>query len=101
MSIISRIWLSVTLLFAAVALLAAFAISRYQHYRTNKIEFIIWDNQHENVADLTKTQFTEYLHACGAHIDSSKPDWIVRYDGFFEHRTWAFPYAAPKTTSSQ
>ena len=72
---------------------------RNQNYRLHKIDFIIRDNQHENMANLTREQFTDYLQQCGARVESSSPLWTVRYDGILDHKTWSFPFAEPKTSS--
>jgi hypothetical protein len=97
----SKKWLLIILLFAVTSLVALFAMSSYQSFRIHKIDFIIVDNQHDNVAGLTKSQLTDYLHACEANLDTSASNWVVRYDGFFQHQSWTFPYAAPKTTAPQ
>ncbi len=94
---VSRKWLLIALTLCVVLLVVAIPVSRFQSYRISKIDFIIWDNQHENAANLSREQFTDYLQRCGARIDSSAPQWTVHYDGFFQHRAWTFPFAAPAT----
>ena len=80
----------------AILVFGAVLVSGYQKYRIDKINFIISDNQHENVANLSREQFTHYLTACGARVDSSEIQWAVHYDGLFEHREWSFPFVAPQ-----
>jgi hypothetical protein len=96
----SRRWLLIVLS-ACIALLAVGADLglRNQNYRIHKIDFIVWDNQHENQAGLSREEFAEYLRQCGARVESSAALWTVRYDGLFEHKTWSFPFAEPKTNS--
>jgi hypothetical protein len=91
----SRKSLFVALAICCVVATSLILVSRYQNYRINKIDFIIWDNQNGNVANLSAEQFTDYLLSCGAHIESSAPQWRVRYDGLFYHRTWTFSFHAP------
>ncbi len=98
---VSRKWLLIALTLCVALLLLAIPVSRSQSYRINKINFIIWDNQHENVANLSREQFTDYLQRCGARIDSAGPQWTVHYDGLFHHRAWTFAFAAPATESPQ
>ena len=101
MSRSSRKWLFIALAICCVFLLVLIPISRFESYRINKLEFIIWDNQHENAANLSREQFTDYLQRCEARIDSSAPQWTVRYDGLFHHRTWTFPFSAPTKNTSE
>ena len=101
MNRVSSKWLLITLALCSVVLVAAVSNSRYQGYRVSKIEFIIWDNQHENVANLSREKFTEYIQLCGGRIDSSTQEWTVRYDGFFLHRSWAFPFVPPSKETSR
>jgi len=86
-------------MFLVVAIfLAVLVASRFQNCSVNKINFIIFDNQHENVASLTPEQLAEYIHYCGAHVSITASTWVVHYDGLFQHRSWKFPYAMPRTT---
>lgn len=95
----SRRWLLIAL-FACIAVLGIGTIFtlRNQNYRLQKIDFIIWDNQHENAANLTREQFADYLQQCGARVESSAALWTVRYDGFLDHQTWSFAFAQPKSS---
>jgi hypothetical protein len=96
MNVMSRRWLRITVLLVITILLGVFAIWHFQTYRINKISFIIWDNQHDNLANLTKEQFADYLQHCGALVDNSESFWGVRYDGFLQHRVWVFRYIDPQ-----
>ena len=49
----SRKWLITALILGGLSLFVAFATFRYQNYRIGKINFIILDNQRENVAGLS------------------------------------------------
>ena len=98
---VSRKWFIIALTLCVVLLVVAIPVSRFQSYRISKIDFIIWDNQHENAANLSREQFADYLQRCGANIDSSAPQWTVHYDGLFQHRAWTFPFAAPATEKPQ
>lgn len=96
----SRRWLlSVLSVCVAVPGIGTILGLRYQAYRLHKIDFIVWDNQHENMANLTRTQFAEYLQQSGARVDSSVPLWTVRYDGLLDHKTWSFTFVEPKSDS--
>jgi hypothetical protein len=94
----SHRWL-IIVLSVSVALLGIGTVStlRNQNYRLHKIDFIIWDNQHENMANLTREQFADYLQRCGARVKSSAALWTVHYDGFLDHQTWSFAFAEPKS----
>jgi hypothetical protein len=100
MSRVPRRWLLIGPSACVVLLVfGAIVVSRYQDYRINKINSIISDNQHENVASFSREHFTAYLAACGARVDSSAPQWTVHYDGLLEHRAWSFPFVAPTSNS--
>lgn len=101
MNVRPRKWLPISIVLVTAILLALFAIWRFQTYRISKISFILWDNQHDNVAHLTKEQLADYLQHCGAYVDNSAPIWGVRYDGFLQHIVWVFHYAEPAATPSQ
>ena len=73
--------------------MAGFGITRYQNYRISKIDFIIWDSEHENVANLSREQLGEYLRQCGAHVETSALEWSVRYYGLFRRKTWTLSFA--------
>ena len=102
MSRTSRKWLLIGLTLCLVLFAVALPVSSFQRYRSSKIDFIIWDNQHENHASLSREQFTDYLEKCGASsIDTSGSKWTVRYDGFFRHRAWTFSFVQPPKDSSR
>ena len=84
-----------------MVLVAVVSKSRYQGYQVSKIDFIIWDNLHENVANLSQDKFTEYLQLCGGRIDSSTQQWTVQYDGLFHRRSWVFSFVPPSKKTTQ
>ena len=96
-----RKWFLIALTICSGFLLVLIPISRFESSRIHKLEFIIWHNQQENVAHLSPEQFTDYLQLCRARVDSSAPQWTVRYDGLFHHRTWTFPFSAPPKNPSE
>jgi hypothetical protein len=97
----SRKWLITALILGGLSLFVAFATFRYQNYRIGKINFIILDNQRENVAGLSSEEFTRYVQQCGGSLDSSTAPWTARYDGVFQHREWTFVFATPQVESSR
>ena len=96
-----RKWLFTALIFGVLVLAAALATSRYQRYRMSKISFIIWDNEHENAAGLSREDLIRYIQQCGGSVDPSNTRWTVRYDGVFQHREWTFTFAAAPAASSR
>ena len=66
-----RKWLTTALILGGLFLFVAFATFRYQNYRIGKINFIILDNQRENVAGLSSEEFIRYVQQCGGSLDSS------------------------------
>lgn len=97
----SRKWLSTAIPLITTLLVGLFAVWSVQTYRINKINLIIWDNQHGNDAHLTTEELADYFRRCGASVDNSGPVWGVRYEGFLQHRVWIFCYPEPETTSRQ
>ena len=97
----SRKRLIITLALCVVFLGLTILVDQYESYRSAKIDFIIYDNQHENSAKLSSEQLADYIHRCGALIDSAAPQWTVHYNGFFRQKVWSFPFAAPVTETLQ
>lgn len=80
--------LVLALVLALLAGAVAFAASRYQRYRVQKIEFIVWDREHDNVADLTDADLIRYVQACGAETVRSRDRLHISYRGLFRTREW-------------
>ena len=74
---------------ALVASALTYAASRYQGYRIQKIEFIIWDREHENSAQLGDTDLIRFVQACGADTVKSGGRLRIWYHGIFQTREWA------------
>ena len=89
------LYITVMVVLCVLSLLFVFYGFRFQSYRIHKIEFIIWENQHENIFGLSREQFSDYLRKCGANVDSSTDKWTVHYKGFLCYREWTFTYASP------
>jgi hypothetical protein len=73
---------------SVVAGLILFASYKYQHYRVQKIEFILWDRQHQNDAQLTDSDLIRYVEACGATTAKSEGHVNISYRSVFIQKNW-------------
>jgi hypothetical protein len=71
----------------AVVVLVA-TIAAYQDYRFHKIDFIIQDRQHNNVASLSKPDFIRSVQECGATVLDSGTTMQISYSGIFIRKSW-------------
>lgn len=44
----------------------------FQNDRVHKIDFILWDREHENIAHLTDSDLIRYVEVCGATTAKSE-----------------------------
>ena len=78
----------VVLAIGSVITLAAW---RYQNYRIQKIDFIVWDRAHDNTASLSESGFVVYVQACGAEAVRADNHLRISYRGIFSSKQWTVP----------
>jgi hypothetical protein len=77
--------------FALLAIIVAgfvFLTWRYQKFKREKIEFILWDRNHANVAGLSEAELMRYILACGATARTDEKQIHISYDTTFVRKTW-------------
>ena len=62
--------------------------NKIQAYRVQKIDFIINDREHSNVAELTGSDLIRYVEACGASTIKSGDKLQISYNGVFVQKKW-------------
>ena len=68
-----------------IFLLASYKI---QNYRIQKVDFILRDRTHKNIANLTEPELIHYLEGCGAKVIKVQGELSVSYKGVFAHKNW-------------
>ncbi len=75
----------------AIVLSAALVCMFLRHVETSKIqkiEFILYDHQNDNEADLSRDELIKYIEATGASITEDKDHVFISYHGYFTRHDW-------------
>ena len=82
-------WILACVVIAVVCAGALTYATRWiQRFRMEKIEFIVWDREHNNDMQLSQSDFVKYIEACGATVRRTDERLHISYRTFFCDRDW-------------